>query len=213
MFEEKTEMTITTQKTSDRYMNNRNAMSDWVNEILSNSTLTKDTSSAGSIEHLKAIDDDKDDELALDNHNCKDKLIISDKPKILPKPALPPKPQNATLTKKKSLDRENVPLLPSKKPTDPAEMPLRDRLALFEKNKGTALIPKAPLSMSVAIRPHPSNRKNVLEKTYCEVIDGAPAITAGKFVALDLYSRLDESIHDKQTCTILESTLLYKNVR
>lgn len=32
---------------------------------------------------------------------------------------------------------------------DPAEMSLSERKALFERNKGEALIPKAPLTMSV----------------------------------------------------------------
>lgn len=35
---------------------------------------------------------------------------------------------------------------------DPAEMSLKERLALFEKNKGTALIPKAALGMSVSAK-------------------------------------------------------------
>lgn len=35
---------------------------------------------------------------------------------------------------------------------DPAELPLKERLALFEKNKGTALIPKAALGMSVSAK-------------------------------------------------------------
>lgn len=41
---------------------------------------------------------------------------------------------------------------PGKPQVDPAEMSLRDRLALFEKNKGTALIPKAALGMSVSAK-------------------------------------------------------------
>lgn len=35
---------------------------------------------------------------------------------------------------------------------DPAEMSMKERLALFEKNKGTALIPKAALGMSVSAK-------------------------------------------------------------
>lgn len=41
---------------------------------------------------------------------------------------------------------------PGKPTVDPAEMSLRDRLALFEKNKGTALVPKAALGMSVSAK-------------------------------------------------------------
>lgn len=38
---------------------------------------------------------------------------------------------------------------------DPAEMSLKDRLALFERNKGVALIPKASLGMSASSKPIP----------------------------------------------------------
>lgn len=46
----------------------------------------------------------------------------------------------ASLFEKKSL---------ANKVKDPAEMSLSERMALFEKNKGEALIPKAPLTLSV----------------------------------------------------------------
>lgn len=81
------------------------------------------------------------------------------------KPALPPKPSSrigtaslSILKPKKGLVQsaravffDKNPLLkspPGKR--DPAEMSLKERLALFEKNKGSALIPKAPLAMSVS---------------------------------------------------------------
>lgn len=38
------------------------------------------------------------------------------------------------------------------KTKDPAEMSLSERMALFERNKGEALIPKAPLTLSVPTR-------------------------------------------------------------
>lgn len=44
------------------------------------------------------------------------------------------------------------PLASQKTQKDPAEMSLKERLALFEKNKGTALIPKAALGMSVSTK-------------------------------------------------------------
>lgn len=76
------------------------------------------------------------------------------------KPALPPKPSSRAQTNT-SKTRQLVqtacaaiaPLLkspPGKR--DPAEMSLKERLAMFEKNKGSALMPKAPLGMSVPVR-------------------------------------------------------------
>lgn len=44
------------------------------------------------------------------------------------------------------------PTAPAKNLKDPAEMSLKERLAMFEKNKGTALIPKAALGMSVSAK-------------------------------------------------------------
>lgn len=46
------------------------------------------------------------------------------------------------------------------KQKDPAEMSLKERLALFEKNKGTALIPKAALGMA------PSTKQIMADKKY-----------------------------------------------
>lgn len=82
------------------------------------------------------------------------------------KPALPPKPfskigtTSLSILKPKGLVQsakavffDKSPLLnspPGKR--DPAEMSLKERLALFEKNKGSALIPKAPLAMSVSTK-------------------------------------------------------------
>lgn len=82
------------------------------------------------------------------------------------KPALPPKPSSRigttslSILKPKGLVQsakaaffDKSPLLkspPGKR--DPAEMSLKERLALFEKNKGSALIPKAPLAMSVSTK-------------------------------------------------------------
>uniref|UniRef100_A0A1B6D2J0 PH domain-containing protein n=1 Tax=Clastoptera arizonana TaxID=38151 RepID=A0A1B6D2J0_9HEMI len=40
----------------------------------------------------------------------------------------------------------------TKKTVDPAELPLSERLALFEKNKGNAILPKAPFATSVPIK-------------------------------------------------------------
>ena len=40
----------------------------------------------------------------------------------------------------------------SKSSKDPAELSIKERLAIFEQNKGTALIPKAPFAMSVSTK-------------------------------------------------------------
>lgn len=42
---------------------------------------------------------------------------------------------------------------------DPAEMSLKERMALFEKNKGTALIPKAALGMAPSVRQIMADKK------------------------------------------------------
>lgn len=75
------------------------------------------------------------------------------------KPALPPKPSSqvqttSSIKNKGFLQFGRAAVLVEKNSTpnkrDPAEMSLKERLALFEKNKGTALIPKAALGMSVS---------------------------------------------------------------
>lgn len=90
------------------------------------------------------------------------------------KPALPPKPSSQVQTntsKAKNFVQSaraaifvRNPLLrspPGKK--DPAEMSLKERLALFERNKGSALMPKAPLAMSVSTKQIMADKKNTVE--------------------------------------------------
>lgn len=48
---------------------------------------------------------------------------------------------------------------PSRNQKDPAEMSLRERMALFEKNKGEALIPKAALGMAPSAKQIASDKK------------------------------------------------------
>lgn len=59
---------------------------------------------------------------------------------------------------------------------DPAEMSLKERLALFEKNKGTALIPKAALGMSVSAKQiaadHKGNKNADVKKPIISVGGG-----------------------------------------
>jgi hypothetical protein len=57
---------------------------------------------------------------------------------------------------------------------DPAEMTLSERKALFERNKGEALIPKAPLTMSVPTKmlqekekPSPNHNAGIEVKDSC----------------------------------------------
>lgn len=173
-----------TTSDASHYINNKNAMSDWVNEILSNSTLSKDTP-ISSIENLNSPESEKN----FGNGNtCENDEAASeqDKPKILPKPALPPKPLNySTLTKKNSFERENVPLLPNRKPTDPAEIPLKERLALFEKNIGTALVPKAALGMSVATKQILPDKKN--DKPYTQISNSNGMNSAGRLILIFSY--------------------------
>lgn len=190
VFEQKSELTVTRTSDSSRYFNNKNAMSDWVNEILSNSSLSKNTP-IGSVENLKTPEYDKtcDDNdkpqngepAPEQNGDC-----VIDKPKILPKPTLPPKPLNySTLTKKNSFERENIPLLPKRKPTDPAEMTLKDRLALFERNKGAALVPKAALGMSIATKHILPDKKN--DKPYAQISNSNGTHSAGRFILIFLF--------------------------
>lgn len=94
------------------------------------------------------------------------------------KPALPPKPSNRLGTTSLSILRpkelvqsaraaffERSPLLkspPGKR--DPAEMSLKERLALFEKNKGAALVPMAALGMSVSTKQIRNDAKCVTDQ-------------------------------------------------
>lgn len=83
------------------------------------------------------------------------------------KPALPPKPQKIfelNITKSKRFvnnacaaifDRKSP---PSKK--DPAEMSLKERLALFEKNKGIVCVPKATPGITVSTKKNGTRNKN-----------------------------------------------------
>lgn len=48
---------------------------------------------------------------------------------------------------------------PQKSHKDPAELPIKERLALFEKNKGNALIPKAALGMAPSVKQIMADRK------------------------------------------------------
>ncbi|XP_031627314.1 uncharacterized protein LOC116343419 [Contarinia nasturtii] len=94
------------------------------------------------------------------------------------KPALPPKPQKnfeLNITKSKGFvqnacaaifDRKSP---PNKK--DPAEMSLKERLALFEKNKGIVCLPKATPGLSI------STKKNGTRNKSDQTIVTAPLIT------------------------------------
>ncbi|XP_050671573.1 anillin isoform X2 [Leptidea sinapis] len=53
---------------------------------------------------------------------------------------------------------------PKSKEKDPAEMSLRERKALFEKNKGTVIVPKAPFGMAPSIKTLQGNRDKPPQK-------------------------------------------------
>lgn len=82
------------------------------------------------------------------------------------KPALPPKPPNRAvliLGKPKGFVQSARAAIFDRKTLhgriDPAEMSLKERLALFEKNKGNALVPKASLAMSETCKQMINNTK------------------------------------------------------
>lgn len=59
---------------------------------------------------------------------------------------------------KNSPKKLNLATTPKLNRKDPAELSLRDRLAIFERNKGTAVLPKAPLALPIpANKANPSN--------------------------------------------------------
>lgn len=103
------------------------------------------------------------------------------------KPALPPKPSSRFGSQSLSILRpkefvqsaraalfDRSPLLkspPGKR--DPAEMTLKERLALFEKNKGSALIPKAPLGMSVSAKQIMNDTKIGLDQAKMPLLPNA----------------------------------------
>lgn len=82
------------------------------------------------------------------------------------KPALPPKPSSQVeMAKKMASERtaifEKEPIIKSRTTKrDPAEMSLKERLALFEGNKGNALVPKAALGMSISTKHIKHGHKN-----------------------------------------------------
>lgn len=53
----------------------------------------------------------------------------------------------------------------AKQQKDPAEMSLKERMALFERNKGTALIPKAALGMAPSVKQIMADQKHENSKT------------------------------------------------
>lgn len=75
-----------------------------------------------------------------------------------------PDSQNNKVTKNFVTERaaifENSPKsLSGRSQKDPAELSIKERLAIFEQNKGTALVPKAPFAMSVSSKQIASERK------------------------------------------------------
>lgn len=81
------------------------------------------------------------------------------------KPALPPKPPKLEL--KLSTRKGIVQTKCDRKSTnkkDPAEMSLKERLALFEKNKGIALLPIAPMGMSATSKQITNVSRDTTEK-------------------------------------------------
>lgn len=55
---------------------------------------------------------------------------------------------------------------PRAKEKDPAEMSLRERKALFEKNKGTAIVPKAPFGLAPSVKILHGNKGKWFTKYY-----------------------------------------------
>lgn len=79
------------------------------------------------------------------------------------KPALPPKPPNPLrLSLVKTMRNSSITIANNKKSTtqnkkDPAELSLRERLALFEKNKSSVLVPKSSLKTTTQTKTQPIN--------------------------------------------------------
>lgn len=75
---------------------------------------------------------------------------------IKDKPVVPtPKVVTKTNVSQRTAMFEGAPFnkaIPGKNQKDPAEMSLKERMALFEKNKGTALIPKAAFGISASVK-------------------------------------------------------------
>lgn len=67
------------------------------------------------------------------------RTLFSGSPKTLIQPS------GSVLSKASMFEAKNTEL----KAKDPAQMTLAERMAFFERNKGEALIPKAPLTMSI----------------------------------------------------------------
>lgn len=76
---------------------------------------------------------------------------------------------------------ESSPNRPQQK--DPALLSVSERKALFEKNKGTALIPKAPFGMATPLKPTVKNDKQKVKKTIAPVEVHKDFVATGRGIA------------------------------
>lgn len=112
------------------------------------------------------------------------------------KPALPPKPKPPKLELSKSkgfVQTARAAIFDRKSPSnkDPAELSLKERLALFEKNKGIILLPKTSLPKTVLVKPTTIIERNCSEQAVEPLIPNTPAKDG----------KIDEQ-HTERMCTL-----------
>lgn len=84
------------------------------------------------------------------------RTLFNGSPKILVQPS------GSVLSKASMFEAKNT----ETKAKDPAQMSLAERMAFFERNKGEALIPKAPLTMSIPPKKLQGKNKQLGSGTY-----------------------------------------------
>lgn len=96
------------------------------------------------------------------------------------KPALPPKPKPPKFELNKSkgfVQTARAAIFDRKSPSnkDPAELSLKERLALFEKNKGIILLPKTvSLTKAMPLKPATTVERNCSEQADEPLIQNTP---------------------------------------
>lgn len=118
---------------------------------------------------------------ALDKENVIIEETITEEPK--PKVKSPQKNllRPGSVIADKAALFESSPSRPQQK--DPALLSVSERKALFEKNKGTALIPKAPFAMATPINSAVNKDKEKINKSMAAVEVHKDGIVTGKGIA------------------------------
>lgn len=144
---------LSPKKTFDSEKNPSSRQLQWDKKIMddleSKGFQRRESSSSKMVYDYKNKESDKKPETVHTNETnnkiVKDKNIVSTKQTVVTKSHVS---QRTAMFEVAPFNK----LIPGKNQKDPAEMSLKERMALFEKNKGTALIPKAAFGISASVK-------------------------------------------------------------